>query len=200
MIDVDLILGLADTILLQYSFIYHEMLINSITLSDAMLHHGTWSILVQLMATKCRYNMVQHDFSYGTTKTEVKYASEVIFTKDTPYLALTGELQGVFYMTKTEVIYASEVIITKDTSYLALTVFSEDFGENWLSYNGTTQYLQVQPHVPAPGAPEFLSRDAFYTSVIRLSKHDFLWYPNGSMWPHKLGVRNFGDWYHLTMF
>ena len=27
--------------------------------------------------------------------TEAKYASEVIFTKDTPYLVLTGELWGV---------------------------------------------------------------------------------------------------------
>ena len=42
--------------------------------------------------------------------TEVKYASEVIFTKDTPNLALTDELWGVF---------------------------SEDLGESWPSYNGT---------------------------------------------------------------
>ena len=43
-------------------------------------------------------------------------ASESHFriTTDTPYLALTGELYGVF---------------------------CEDFGENWLPYNGTTLYL-----------------------------------------------------------
>ena len=29
---------------------------------------------------------------------EAKYAPEVIFTKNTPYLALTGELWGVFVM------------------------------------------------------------------------------------------------------
>ena len=45
--------------------------------------------------------------------TEKRYASEVIFTKDTPYLALTDELWGVF---------------------------SEDLGENWQRYNGTTLY------------------------------------------------------------
>ena len=32
----------------------------------------------------------KHDFAYGTTMTEAKYASEVIFTKYTPYLALMG--------------------------------------------------------------------------------------------------------------
>ena len=50
---------------------------------------------------------------YGMTMTEAKYASEVIFTKDTPYLALTGELWGVF---------------------------CEDWGENWPRYNGTALY------------------------------------------------------------
>ena len=44
------------------------------------------------------------------TMTELKYASKVIFTEDTPYLALTGELRGVF---------------------------CENFGENWPRYNGT---------------------------------------------------------------
>ena len=33
-----------------------------------------------------------HDIAYGTTMTEAKHASEVIFSKDTPYLALTSEL------------------------------------------------------------------------------------------------------------
>ena len=45
-------------------------------------------------------------------------------------------------MTKNE----SDFIITTDTPYLALTgelwaVFCEDFGENWLRYNGTALYL-----------------------------------------------------------
>ena len=45
--------------------------------------------------------------------TEVKCVSEVIFTKDTPYLTLTGELWGVF------------------------------LGENWLCYNDTTLYFLI---------------------------------------------------------
>ena len=63
--------------------------------------------------------MVKHntDFSYGTTITEVKYASEVIFTKDTPYLTLTDELWGVF---------------------------CEDLGESWPRYNSTALYLKPQ--------------------------------------------------------
>ena len=44
------------------------------------------------------------------TMAEVKYTSEVRFTKDTPYLALTGELWGVF---------------------------CEDLGENLPRYNST---------------------------------------------------------------
>ena len=35
-------------------------------------------------------------FAYGTTMTEAEYASEVMFTKDAPYLAFRGELWGVF--------------------------------------------------------------------------------------------------------
>ena len=46
--------------------------------------------------------------------TEAKYASEV-FAKDTPYLALTRDLWGVF---------------------------CEDFGENWSRYNGTALYME----------------------------------------------------------
>ena len=42
--------------------------------------------------------------------TGAKYVSEIMFTKDTPYLTLTGELWGVF---------------------------CKDLGENWLYYNGT---------------------------------------------------------------
>ena len=55
------------------------------------------------------------DFVYGTITTEIKYASEVIFTKDTPYLALTGKLWGVF---------------------------CEDLGENWLRYDSTALYIK----------------------------------------------------------
>ena len=47
---------------------------------------------------------------------EVEYKSEFVSAKDTPYLALTGELWGVF---------------------------CEDFGENWPCYNGTALYLEA---------------------------------------------------------
>ena len=62
-----------------------------------------------------RFNAVQHNFSYGTTMTEAKYASEVIFTKVIPYLALTGKLWGVF---------------------------CEDLGENQPRYTGTALYCE----------------------------------------------------------
>ena len=45
--------------------------------------------------------------------TETEHASEVIFSKDAPYLALTGELWGVF---------------------------CDDVGENWPCYNGIALY------------------------------------------------------------
>ena len=46
--------------------------------------------------------------------TKVEPKSEFDSTKDTTYLALTGELWGVF---------------------------REDFGENWSRYNGTALYI-----------------------------------------------------------
>ena len=45
--------------------------------------------------------------------TEAKHKPEFVLTKDTPYLALTGELWSVY---------------------------CEDLGENWLHYNGITLY------------------------------------------------------------
>ena len=64
----------------------------------------------------CRYNVVQHNAIFRTTLdvTEVLYKSEYVFTKDTPYLALRGELWGVFW---------------------------GDFQEHWLHHNDTTLYL-----------------------------------------------------------
>ena len=49
------------------------------------------------------------------TKTETKHASGVIFSKDTPYIALKGELWGVF---------------------------CEEFGENW-PRNNTALYVHI---------------------------------------------------------
>ena len=47
---------------------------------------------------------------------EAKYKSDSEITKDTPYLAFTGELWGVC---------------------------SEDFAENWSHYNGTIPYISM---------------------------------------------------------
>ena len=60
--------------------------------------------------TQCRYNAVQ----YNITGIEADYQSEAELTKNTPYLALTDELWGVF------------------RGY---------FGENWPRYNGTALYF-----------------------------------------------------------
>ena len=54
-----------------------------------------------------------HDMEYITAVTEAEYKSEFELTKCIPYLALTGELWGVF---------------------------CKDFEENWLYYNGITLY------------------------------------------------------------
>ena len=52
----------------------------------------------------------------GDLMTEAKLKPEFVLTKDTPYLALTGELWSVYW---------------------------EDLGENWLHYNGTP-YIKGQ--------------------------------------------------------
>ena len=65
---------------------------------------------VQLGAVITQYK--EHDSTYITTRSEFKYELEFEHTKDTPYLALTGELWGVF---------------------------CEDFGKK--EYHGTALYL-----------------------------------------------------------
>ena len=50
--------------------------------------------------------------------TAAQHKADIELTKDTPYLALTGELLGVC---------------------------CEDFGENWPCYNGTALYLSKRP-------------------------------------------------------
>ena len=57
---------------------------------------------------------IYHDITYGTVKTATECKSDFKFlTTDTPYLALTGELWGLYY---------------------------ENFEENWRRYNGTARY------------------------------------------------------------
>ena len=67
---------------------------------------------------------MQHDIPYIITANEAEYKSEFEPTKDTPYLALTGKLCGVF---------------------------CENFGENWLCYNGTAVLSNHYHFAPATG-------------------------------------------------
>ena len=63
---------------------------------------------------ECRYNAVQ--YCKITTRVEEEYQSDVGSTKDSPYLALTGEVWGVF---------------------------CEYFWENWPRYNSIALYFAI---------------------------------------------------------
>ena len=63
------------------------------------------------MTVGCR--PIWQDIAYITAVTDAEYKSQCDPTKDTPYLALTGELWGVF---------------------------CEDFKENWPGCNSTALY------------------------------------------------------------
>ena len=67
---------------------------------------------IQSSAVITRANITSFSIWYYN---EFKYASDVIFTEDTPYLALTGELRGVF---------------------------CKDFGKNWPRFNDTALYIE----------------------------------------------------------
>ena len=67
---------------------------------------------------ECRYNPARCNMIFLT---EGGYTSEFWPTKDTPYLALAGELWGVF---------------------------CEDFAENWPRYNDTAMYIKISSHNP----------------------------------------------------
>ena len=56
---------------------------------------------------------IYHNIINGTAMTAPERKSNLKLTKETPYLALTGELWAVYY---------------------------EDFDENWPRYNGTALY------------------------------------------------------------
>ena len=72
-----------------------------------------WGSTVQL--SECHYNAVQYNrILHISLQWRVEYESEIESTKDTPYLALTGELW---------------------------CIFCENFGENWLRYNGTALFF-----------------------------------------------------------
>ena len=63
--------------------------------------------------TRPVFVLLKHDITYITAVIEWEYKSKFETTNDTPYLALTGKLCGVFCY---------------------------DFGENWPRYNGTARY------------------------------------------------------------
>ena len=80
-------------------------------MSPANTRDVTFRFCELYMDIECRCNAVQHhDFSYGTTMTVAEHKSDLQLTKDTPYLALTGELWGVY---------------------------CDNLEENWPLYNGT---------------------------------------------------------------
>ena len=73
----------------------------------------------------------------------VRYASEIIFTKDTPYLTREGELWDVF---------------------------CEDLSENWLRYNGTALYFpndkQITLDTDMPSNIRYSIANCFFVSFL----------------------------------
>ena len=78
-----------------------------------------WTSPGELHGTvKCRYNADQFIkilLTHSTAIIAAEHESDLKLTRDTPYLALMGELWGVS---------------------------SDDIGENWLHYNGTALYKE----------------------------------------------------------
>ena len=70
--------------------------------------------LYQYSAVKCHYNTIQFIVLYMVLQWLGLNFIQVELSKDTPYLALMGQLWGPF---------------------------CEDLRENWLRYNGTTLYI-----------------------------------------------------------
>ena len=70
-------------------------------------------ITVRFGYDEVEYDMILWYIACSTAVTEAEHNSDIKPTTDTPYLALMGELWGVY---------------------------CEDLGENWLCYNGTTLY------------------------------------------------------------
>ena len=103
----------------------------------AQLIMGTWPIykkhFLQLILTKKTFHLIKyllatfiffpffsictcHNITYDTAIAVAESKSYIRITTDTPYLALTGELWGVY---------------------------CEDFGENWQRYDGTAMHRRV---------------------------------------------------------
>ena len=83
------------------------------------------------------YNAVQYIImiTYSFEMTTIEHKSDFELTKQTAYLALTGELWGVYCE-----IHKSDFKLTKHTLYLALTgelrgVYCVEFGEKWPCYS-----------------------------------------------------------------
>ena len=89
--------------------------------------HKTWNITLHTSLQEVRQTINQR-----------------LNQKDTPYLALTGEVWGVF---------------------------REYFGWNWPRYNGTTQYIRWHVHVVAILQLDFLHTWTAYSLILRTWFH-----------------------------
>ena len=124
-----------------------------------------WNILVKLgqyhdcwwPGCVCHQVISIHCISYawktGSFLPRREYQSDVGSAKDTPYLALSGELWGVF---------------------------CEYFWENWPHYNGTTQYNFMLPKInSAQQGPnyiwEFYPCPAFSTQLATIPRLTVYW-------------------------
>ena len=82
------------------------------------VHVSVYVYVIQL----CAVITVQYNMSHTTALPDAEHKSDLTFTKDTPYLALTVELRSVS---------------------------CEDLGENWPRYNGTALYMRIHGvHLP----------------------------------------------------
>ena len=83
--------------------------------------------------------------------------SDIRITTDTPYLALTGELWGVY---------------------------CEDFGENWPRYNGTTLYTPKIPYNTMHTLSLYMitPKDTLHYNLCQTSARDLGYRPMGSNW------------------
>ena len=112
-----------------------------------------WIIIIQSSAVITWSNIVQHHIKITGTQAECEW--DAGSTKDSPYLALTGEAECEWdagstkdspYLALTgEAECEWDAGSTKDTPYLALTgklwgVFCEYLWENWPRYDGTALY------------------------------------------------------------
>ena len=72
------------------------------------------AVITRSNLSRYKCSLIYHDITYHNAVTVAENAWDIRITTDTPYLALTGELWGVY---------------------------RENLGENWPRYNGTALYV-----------------------------------------------------------